>query len=661
MFASPRLVRAGGEVTVTATARALCTSPDARVHVALVLDATRSMEGAPMEAQREAARTFVDGLDLDANARTRVGIVQYDDAATVVCEPTNDRAAIESCIDRLAVRDVAGGSAIAEGIATGRNALLRARADAGASPPDVHEAMVVLADGSDNAGCGAVEAAAEAARSQGIAIAGVCLGPGCDETCMRSGVATSGHYFRATVPPALPPLFAQLADVLTRPAAAGEAPDELALVIRPAPGMRIVDGSQTPGAPFLEADGRTWRFPDPPREGVTVTFRALPLVAGDLPVLESAAGAYHVRGEELFAFAFDVPRVVVASDGALATATPGALGIAEHVLALAPERPEPGEVARLTYRLAFDDPVQPLGSHVALVADASGSMAGEANAALKASLRRLVDRLPLGIDPEVRVGVVSFNSSASILGRLSVFPEEVHRAIGTIGASGGTCIACGILAGRRILELERPAPGVEDLVVFTDGANNGGCGPVIDAAAAAKAEGVVVHAVCLLPGCDAQCMAAAASPGHYHEVSRADALGDAFEAVGEVLTADRRLSALDLTLHLPPHLRLVPGSAVPSPSDAGDPRAVRWRLHAVPPTGLGLSAAIEVAAAGSGAALMEAEATLRDGTTRRAVVEAVVGEAFEPPTAAPEPTATARPDPTTPGPRAIVFLPAASR
>lgn len=384
--------------------------------------------------------------------------------------------------------------------------------------------MIVLSDGSDNAGCGVVQQLAQQASGQGILVIGVCVGPGCDVQCMRSIAASPRYFYEAGSASQLPGVFERIRIQLTEAlSSASLATDELVLAIRPAPGMQLIDGSQSPGAPFLDADGRGWHVPDPPREGVTITFRVQPLVAGDLPVLASAVGAYNHSLEELVAFVFDVPRVVVASGGALPTATPGApLGVpvAAHEIALVPANPAPGERASLSYHVAFDDPVEPQGSHVMLVVDASGSMGGEGNTAVKGALRSLVASLPLGLDPAVQVGLATFNSNAMLLSSMTDRRADIDKAIGLISASGGTCISCGIARGLQALVEARPAPGVEDLVVFTDGANNQGCGAVIDAADAAKADGVIVHAVCLLPGCDTQCMAEAASPGRYLEIPK---------------------------------------------------------------------------------------------------------------------------------------------
>jgi len=656
MTVAPRFVAAGGAVTVTAHASALCDTPEFPRHVVLVLDATSSMAGEPMDALEEAVREFIRGIGLSAGSPTRIGIVQYDGVASTLCTLTDDEAALAACVDRLAVRPGTSGASISAGIQEGLHVMVTGRRDI-ESAASVREIMIVLTDGSDNAGCGAVETAAKNASSQRILVVTACLGPGCDVACMRSTASSPRYYFMARSHSELPALFSQLVGSIFRMPIDLRGPTALVLAIRPAPGMRLVDGSQSPGAPFLDADGLGWHFPDPPREGVTITFRVEPTVAGDLPVLSSAVGAYSHRGEDLVAFAFDVPRVVVVSGGALATETPGSpgpLAMVAHALALDPERPVPGEASRMSYRLAFADPVQPQGSHVAVVVDASGSMAGDANVGLKAALRSLVAGLPLGVDPSARVGLVAFNSAAWLLSDLTDRRQAIDAAIGVIGASGGTCIQCGIEAGHRALIEARPAPGVEDLVVFTDGANNQGCAGVLGAADAAKAEGVVVHTVCMLPGCDTECMAAAASPGRYHEVPRLDALGGAFSGVGTALAADRRIEGLDLTLVLPPHLALVPGSAVPAPSDARDPAAVSWQFGSVPRTGIHVAAELAARLHGAEGPVMMAEATLRDGTKQRAVVEAFLGAGFEP-TVAPDPaTPTA---PSTVSPRYALHLP----
>lgn len=74
-----------------------------------------------------------------------------------------------------------------------------------------------------------------------------------------------------------------------------------------------------------------------------------------------------------------------------------------------------------------------------------------------------------------------------------------------------------------------------------------------------------------------------------------------------------------------------------------------------------MTAEIEAVAAGNGAPLIIAEARLRDGTTQRAVIEAVAGPGVAP-TAMPEtPTEMPTETPTAPTPTHALYIPTAMR
>lgn len=647
MVAEPAIVQAGGEVTVTAHASALCDAPDVHQHVVLVLDASSSMAGAPMAALSETVRSFVRTAELGPTRR--LGIATFADSGKILCRLTADAAVLEACVDRLAVDpSVGGGSSISAGIQTGMRVMIEGRRDFVTLPDDIREVLLVLSDGSDNAGCDAVQRAAEQAKAQGMLVVTVCVGSGCDASCMRSAASSPRYHLVADGPSDLARAFDELATILER---ISQEIKRSSLEVRlvPGPGMEVVDGSQSPGAPELHANGLGWAFDRPSSDGVTATFRVRPLVAGDLPVLASAEVTYGIPGEVLAQFAFDVPRVAVGSGGVLPTATPQAaapLTATVHSLSASPRQPAPGERQRLRYRLSFQEPERPVGGHVVLVGDASGSMAGASNEALRAGFVRLVALLPTDGEPPTRMGVAIFNTAAKILARLTSEPEVLRTAIGTIGAAGGSCVECGLLAGRRILELDRPAAGGEDIVLVADGPNNAGCPSLLAIADTVKAEGIAIHAVCLLPDCDTQCLAAAATPGRYHEAAGPAELGGALERVAASLAGDARVTSVDLALAVPPHMRLVEGSASIAPTGPPEAGVVRWRLDGMPAAVLELTADLEAIAAGIDAPIAVADVRLRDGSTWRGVAEALA------------PT----PEPTPPAPPAwTIHIPAAAR
>jgi Ca-activated chloride channel homolog len=138
--------------------------------------------------------------------------------------------------------------------------------------------------------------------------------------------------------------------------------------------------------------------------------------------------------------------------------------------------------------LAAADPVLNLEvarsrASVMLVIDVSGSMDAtdvfpSRLVAARSAARQLIDQLP----PGAEVGLVSFNSKATLLTPLTTNHDNVTSALDSLRANGGTAIGEGITAALDELarsvattpEASRP-PAI--IVVLTDGASNAGIDP----------------------------------------------------------------------------------------------------------------------------------------------------------------------------------------
>jgi Ca-activated chloride channel family protein len=135
-----------------------------------------------------------------------------------------------------------------------------------------------------------------------------------------------------------------------------------------------------------------------------------------------------------------------------------------------------------------------------LVIDVSGSM--EATDVLPSRLdaarsaaRTLIDQLP----PSAEVGLVSFNTKATLLTPLTTNRDSVTTALDSLRAEGGTAIGDGITAALDELarsvattpEASRP-PAI--IVLLTDGSSNAGIDPQT-AAENARAASVAVQTV----------------------------------------------------------------------------------------------------------------------------------------------------------------------
>nr|WP_281381579.1 VWA domain-containing protein [Conexibacter arvalis] len=109
-----------------------------------------------MIAIKRAARRFVEEVPRGVN----VGVMAFNNTATVLQSPTRDRDAAYLAIDRLSV---SGGTATGEAIATAVDALKAQPGEGGRRPPS---AIVLISDGASTNGRDPLAAAAEAARAE---------------------------------------------------------------------------------------------------------------------------------------------------------------------------------------------------------------------------------------------------------------------------------------------------------------------------------------------------------------------------------------------------------------------------------------------------------------------------------------------------------------
>jgi Ca-activated chloride channel family protein len=139
---------------------------------------------------------------------------------------------------------------------------------------------------------------------------------------------------------------------------------------------------------------------------------------------------------------------------------------------------------------------------VVLVVDVSGSMEAtdmrpNRMDAAKQAARTFVEALP----DQAQVGLVSFNSEASVNAPLTRDRQTVLRAIDRLRANGGTAIGDGLSLG--LDQLERQPPDSSDssdqrtpgtIVLLSDGQSQTGRRPS-EVSARAQQEGVKVHTV----------------------------------------------------------------------------------------------------------------------------------------------------------------------
>jgi tight adherence protein B len=186
---------------------------------------------------------------------------------------------------------------------------------------------------------------------------------------------------------------------------------------------------------------------------------------------------------------------------------------------------------------------------VVLAVDTSGSMAVNDNIArARDAATALVQRLPQG----TRLGLVAFSDEPRVVQPLTDNHQQVRQAIRRLQAEGDTALYDAVAVGSRLLEREQ---GQRNLVVLSDGRDDGSSANLEGAIAAAKRARVTVYTVGLnLPGNTDQDQAAlnqlaTGTRGRAFEVNDANNLVTQFGSIGQALA-----SQYVVTIKLPPGL-----------------------------------------------------------------------------------------------------------
>lgn len=169
-----------------------------RLGVVLVLDASLSMRGEPIDNAVEAARAFAE----QRKPTQPVAIVTFNRKPTVLLRPTTDEEEIAAAL--ASAPELAAGTRIHDAVATGLGLLEEAGIAVGA--------VVVLSDGADTGSSLAGSTVAERAREAGVRIFSIGLrGRGFDpETLAGLAERSGGEYAEATTREGLTRLFETL-------------------------------------------------------------------------------------------------------------------------------------------------------------------------------------------------------------------------------------------------------------------------------------------------------------------------------------------------------------------------------------------------------------------------------------------------------------------
>lgn len=143
--------------------------PREQASIMLVMDASGSMAASDLEpnrisAAKDAAKEFLDSLPLGM----RVGLVSFNDYASLAAPLTSDKGAVEQALDRLRVN---GGTAMGDGLAVALDQI-KVEREGGRRVP---ASILVLTDGVSNRGVPSQEVA-ENARDAGVRIYSIGVG-----------------------------------------------------------------------------------------------------------------------------------------------------------------------------------------------------------------------------------------------------------------------------------------------------------------------------------------------------------------------------------------------------------------------------------------------------------------------------------------------------
>jgi hypothetical protein len=257
----------------------------------------------------DSAIATVDGLDLTNHPNDEVGVVSYSGSGRTQCALINDAIKVKTCIHQLKFTGVQ--TAIDQGLKEASKVLTQGRPHGSASG-GLQEALTLYASNGNAAGCTPVLQAAKQVKTDKSLLVAVCVGPDCDEQCMRQTATTARDYFSLDSGP-----------VDLRPLLPATTPDLLTLTDTLPPTMSLIlDSAVPPPSSGDAASGLTWAAAPVPAGGVTVTFRARPLATGSQATNLQATGKLLDSDKSEKSFVFPIPTVLVDAPSPTPTFTP---------------------------------------------------------------------------------------------------------------------------------------------------------------------------------------------------------------------------------------------------------------------------------------------------------------------------------------------------
>jgi Mg-chelatase subunit ChlD len=507
--AEPREIWIGESVEVQLRVDGECPVERKTADVVLAIDHSGSMSGNKLTAALNAAISFVALTD---PLLTRVGVVAFDDEASVLQGLSGDRRALVTAISRLGAE---GGTDLIQALDASH---------AHIAGPDVRpgagRVIVFMSDGrhtSDRPGTRGLDelpAIIEKLRRDQVQVYAIGLGADADAATLRQIASSEAHYFFS-------PSAAELRDIYVQVARRIEAANLLQsgtltdIVPR---NMTFIPGSGEPTEPEASADGKTltWRLTDILEPGFLLSYRVRPDEVGDWPTNVEADLDYLDGLGHPGRLVFPIPRVRVLGPTPTPTDTPTPTPTPTDT-----PTPTPSSTATATptptasptplpaaiyLPLLIREKCDASRLHVILVLDTSTSMAEPFRAgdrpkieALRDAVRAFLRGSRLGRDT---VTLVRFSGDAGVAASGSD-RALLERAVDGLALTPGTRIDLGLELARRQAAPAGSRPEERTVVVLlSDGSPTQGTrGAALASAAALQQSEITLYTVAV--GADA--------------------------------------------------------------------------------------------------------------------------------------------------------------
>jgi uncharacterized protein YegL len=172
------------------------------IDVALIVDTSSSMAGAPIDAARQGALAFLAALRLDRG--DQLALVTFHSQPSLQLHLTADRPTANDAIQRLAVTGTGTAIDAAVSLATFELSGPRHR-------PGNARLMVLMTDGRQSGSVEPLLEAAEAARAAGVVVYAIGLGPNADIPTLRAVAGSDSRTFHSPSPAELQATYREIA------------------------------------------------------------------------------------------------------------------------------------------------------------------------------------------------------------------------------------------------------------------------------------------------------------------------------------------------------------------------------------------------------------------------------------------------------------------